>query len=169
MGFGQIYSQLGVKEFYTAIGKDYQNPHEEDIQSLLAPLIVPEKTYLDLGCGNGVASLAIIAHGGLVTGCDPYLSQVYQQNTSRECLTLSFEDIAQGKLTQQFDSVVCSYSLHLLPSSFLPQFLYQLSLITKELIILTPHKRPEINQYFKEIRREKLNKTTLKVYSSSEG
>src|SRR5690606_23918166 len=100
----------------------------------------PGKTYLDLGCGDGVASLAIIQQGGIVTGCDPFLAKEYKKNTGRNCLTLSFEEISQGKLQEPFDSVVCSYSLHLLPESFLPNFLYQLSLITKELIILTPHK-----------------------------
>jgi hypothetical protein len=167
MGFGQSYQNLGVKEFYTQIGQDYVNPHAQDIQTLLRPWIKPRQTYLDLGGGDGLASQVIIQQGGLVTGCDPFLAKLYHQKTGQNCLTLSFEDIAQGKLTTHFDSVVCSYSLHLLSSSFLPQFLYQISQLTKELIILTPHKRPAINWYFTQKYQEKLNKTTIKIYSSS--
>ena len=37
---------------------------------------------------------------------------------------------------------MCSYALHLLEPSRLPQLVYQLSRVAGALLVLTPHKRP---------------------------
>jgi hypothetical protein len=39
---------------------------------------------------------------------------------------------------------VCSYALHLLQPSRLPQLAYTLSQLAPSLLVLTPHKRPDL-------------------------
>ena len=52
---------------------------------------------------------------------------------------------AAGALSgRQYSLVVCSFALHLIKESWLPALLAQLGLISDCLLILTPHKRPEL-------------------------
>lgn len=170
MGFGQDYARLGIKEFYQKVGKDYFNPHEGDIKTLVAHLADPTLSYLDLGCGSGVVSEALLESGcSQITGCDPFLSAVYTNKLNLPCLDYSFEEIASGKLTTSFDVIICSYAMHLVPESYLPSLLYQLSTICQKLIILTPHKRPAINHFWQLTNEFTLNKTKLKTYQLNKG
>ena len=58
---------------------------------------------------------------------------------------LSFEQIAGGAVAGRgYDTIVCSFALHLAPLSRLPALAIQLSLLAGTLLVLTPHKRPEI-------------------------
>lgn len=96
--------------------------------------------------------------------------EAYKERTSYPCANLSFEDIAEGNLPtisiniangslqeitvpepneteNQYliDTVVCSFALHLVKSpSGLFSLLWQLSLRSRWLVILAPHKRPEV-------------------------
>jgi hypothetical protein len=96
--------------------------------------------------------------------------EAYKERTSYPCANLSFEDIAEGNLPtisiniasgslqeitvpepneteNQYliDTVVCSFALHLVESpSGLFSLLWQLSLRARWLVILAPHKRPEV-------------------------
>ena len=81
-----------------------------------------------------------------IKGLDPYMFEQYEQQTSKECLILSFKDIVQGKLKESFDLVIASFSLHLVPISMLNTLLFQLQ--TKELIVITPNKKPNITSIF---------------------
>lgn len=167
MGFGQQYQQKGIKGFYQNIGEQYLNPHDQDIRNLILKIANPNLSYLDLACGTGIVSLTLKENGVTdIFGIDPFLFDQYTQKTGLPCTNETFEEIANKGLSGSFDVVIISYALHLLPESFLPQFLYQLSLKTKQLVILTPHKRPKISHYFNEIEVFKQNKTTMKIYKN---
>ena len=80
-----------------------------------------------------------------VEGLDPYTGAAYQARTGQPAEALSFEAIAGGALDgRRYSLVVCSYALHLLAPSRLPRLVYQLSLISSVLLVLTPHKRPHL-------------------------
>ena len=55
---------------------------------------------------------------------------------------------ANGKLEEKFDVIFCSFALHLAEDSLLPNILYNLSQISNNLVILTPHKKPDIKLYY---------------------
>jgi len=103
-----------------------------------------------------------------VIAADPFTSVAYADRTSLTCASLSFRDIADGALpplqttTYQspdsnagdtlldptnivIDMVICSFALHLVNNpSELFALLWELSTKTRWLIILAPHKKPEI-------------------------
>jgi hypothetical protein len=165
MGFGQEYQRQGIKEFYNSIGMNYNNPHNEDIIKLIKSVYDPNLRYLDLASGDGIISQTLIDLGCCrIEGCEPYLNEAYINKTKLNCLNYSFEDIANGKLKKTYDVIICSYAMHLVSISYLPNLLYQLSLISEKLIILTPHKRPEINHFWKLSSFQNSGKTKMKIY-----
>ena len=104
-----------------------------------------------------------------------YTATAYQDRTSLTCATLSFMDISEGALpplvstktssvaqhlkSQEPESsdeahppqfviemVICSFALHLVEStSLLFSLLWELSLKTRWLVVLAPHKKPEVS------------------------
>jgi 2-polyprenyl-3-methyl-5-hydroxy-6-metoxy-1,4-benzoquinol methylase len=165
MGFGQEYQKSGVKTFYSKIGKDYYNPHENDVKTLIKSIYNPNHSYLDLAAGDGIVSQALIQLGcERVEGCDPFLYDLFKQNTNLNCLKYSFEDIAKGQLQKKYDVVICSYAMHLVDPSYLHNLLYYLSTISETMVILTPHKRPYINNFWELDKSFTLGKTKMKIY-----
>jgi len=99
-----------------------------------------------------------------ILSTDPYTCQAYEERTLLPCHPLSFRDISLGQLPAPFDReyvdsaqegsseatlrmlemVVCSFALHLIESSELFALLWELSSKARWLIILAPHKKPEI-------------------------
>lgn len=166
------YEKLGVEGYYKKHSLDYSNPHFNDIEYLLKlndVQIEIGKTVLDLCCGSGEVTRIL---GSIkffnVIGIDPYTAQAYRNNCKTTCLEYNFKDIACGALKNyKFDTIICSFALHLCEESMLNIVLYQLSLIAETLIIITPHKRPVIKSYWKEIKAIKHNKVTLKIYKRS--
>ena len=78
-------------------------------------------------------------------GTDPYTSNAFQERTGSECLSFSFKDIETGCFGDQtFDMIVSSFALHLLDKSELFGLCSQIAFLSPSLIVLTPHKRPEI-------------------------
>lgn len=161
------YERLGVDNYYKENSDTYKNPHESIIRKLLK-----QKNFkgniLDMCCGSGEVTLAIENKNTSIIGSDKYMYKQYSKNTNNPCLIVSFKDILQGKLNgYKFDSIICSFALHLCELSMLPMVLYQLSLITPELIILTPHKRPLINEDFWYLESEiKKDKVRMRTYYS---
>lgn len=142
------YSELGVDNYYLLHKDDYCNPHFDVIREML----LREKitgNVLDLCCGSGEVSKVL--KGCFIIGSDPYTYNLYKKNTGYSCYSFSFLDIAQGKLSSEniyFDYIICSFALHLCPVSLLPMVLYELSRVSEKLIILSPHKRPYIKEYW---------------------
>ncbi len=146
------YEQLGAQAFYEQHGADYRNPHEAAIGAVLRA-VMPQwrlklTRVLDLACGSGEATLVLHALGaGPIDGVDPYTGAAYLARTGQAAAALSFEQIAEGALSgRSYSLVVCSFALHLLPVSRLPALLFRLAELAPHLLILTPHKRPEIKR-----------------------
>ncbi|MBL7816762.1 MAG: hypothetical protein JNL70_17205 [Saprospiraceae bacterium] len=146
------YADLGVENYYQQYGNAYENPHFPYIQQILEKnrhRIDYSKT-LDLACGGGEVTLILRGIGfGNSMGCDPFTFELFEKNTGIECLKLSFEDIIKGQLAilnQHFSSIISSFAMHLCPKKQLYALVSQLFMWTKNVVIITPHKRPELEK-----------------------
>jgi SAM-dependent methyltransferase len=146
------YEKHGVSGFYEQFGDDYRNPHEAAIHlALRAGLTrwpVDLSCILDLACGSGEITLALQELGCTnIEGIDPYTAEAYRARIGKQAESFTFEQIAEGALEgRRYSLIVCSYALHLLPGSRLPVLAYQLQRLTPALILLTPHKRPQLRE-----------------------
>src|SRR5262249_32011629 len=128
----------------------YRNPHEDVIREVVHEAVTrwqPDLSHvLDLACGSGEITLALRAMGGTaVDGIDPYTAQAYLERTGQSAETFTFEQIAAGALADRaYRLIMCSFALHLVDLSRLPTLAYQLSLNAPTLIVITPHKRPQL-------------------------
>jgi SAM-dependent methyltransferase len=147
------YEQHGVAGYYQAYGAAYRNPHEQAVRQALGAAVArwqPSLSdVLDLACGSGEATLALRDAGqagaARVTGIDPYTAAAYRERTGQPAETFTFEAIAAGALAgRRYSLIVCSYALHLLEPSRLPGLAYTLSRLAPALLVLTPHKRPDL-------------------------
>ena len=144
------YERHGAEAYYREHAADYVNPHEPEVAHALG---LAKSTWgldlsrvLDLACGGGEATLALRELGaGHIDGCDPYLFDLYERRTGTPAERFSFADVAAGALAgRAYSLVVCSFALHLAEPSRLPALCYQLSLASQVMLVLTPHKRPEL-------------------------
>jgi hypothetical protein len=147
----QRYATLGARKYYETSGGAYRNPHEAAVRKALQCAVrrwpLDLESVLDLACGSGEVTLTLAASGcRRIEGIDPYTHQAYRQRTGRVAETFTFEQIADGCLAgRRYSLIICSYALHLLSPSRLPGVLVQLALIAPSLLVITPHKRPEIS------------------------
>jgi hypothetical protein len=79
-----------------------------------------------------------------IYGVDPYFQDIYQKKTKKECHKKNFKEVVLSSDLKECDIIICSFALHLCEKSLLPQLLFKLSQIGKELVIITPHKNPVI-------------------------
>jgi hypothetical protein len=101
-------------------------------------------------------------------GTDPFTFKLYEKNTGCPCLPLSFDDIVKGKLTfyqnfegdiqkikyktrqathsvfKPFSSIISSFAMHLCDEKQLYPLVNQLFTYSENIIIITPHKRPAL-------------------------
>lgn len=127
------YDLYGVDSVYN--GNDpYINPHMSDILSLIKTLNLSGKTILDMCCGNGEVTNELKLNNTVV-GSDPYMKQIYENNTSCNCFEYSFSDISK-KFEHKFDYIICSYALHLCDDSYMSNLLYNLN--CSRFIIVSP-------------------------------
>ena len=144
------YVRYGAQGYYEQFGAQYRNPHElavrQAIHAAAAGWGLDLARVLDLACGSGEATLALRElDAAAIDGLDPYTGAAYQARTGQAAEALTFEAIAAGALDgRRYSLVVCSYALHLLEPSRLPRLLYQLSRVAGSLLVLTPHKRPQL-------------------------
>lgn len=160
------YEELGVTDFYKENANTYTNPHEPLIKDLLTEFIFDfnkDLKILDLCAGSGEITRILKSLGfNNISGLDPFTFDLYKQKTSCNCFTFDFKDLSIGKLSESFDLVICSFALHLAPESMLPNILYNLN--TNHLLILSPHKRPNIKDFFSLETSLYKNKIHLKYY-----
>jgi len=163
------YSKYGIKNFYQFNKENYKNPHINSINKSLKWIIskIDIKKYLDLSCGNGEVTDFLIKNGyNKSTGCDPYFMDIFIKNFDKKCYNFSFEEISKKGLPESFDTIICSYALHICPKSFFNTLLYQLSIKCKYLVIISPSKYPIINDYFELINQNIIDRTHTKIYKS---
>jgi len=143
----EAYETLGVEGFYKQHGSSYTNPHEASIKEVLDASISfwnPDLTnVLDLACGDGVITRNLKATN--VVGIDPYTNEAYLSKTGKQALTYTFDDISNGAISDhRYSLIICSYALHLVEQSKLRKLEYMLALISKYMLIISPHKNPTI-------------------------
>lgn len=163
------YQELGIEDYYKKHNEDYTNHHYNSIKYLLKEYLKAHnigKDILDLCCGSGEVTRILSEVGEYnIDGLDPYTGPAYKKNTGKDCLIHDFKDIVNGAIeNERYDTVICSFAMHLCEESMLNNLLYQLSRITNKLIILTPHKRPEIKNWFKLEDEILYNKVKLRIY-----
>lgn len=153
MSIHQEYAKYGVDNYYKFYGDTYQNHHYEQITKLLIkniPLIINNKNtkILDLCCGDGLVT-SVLTHLNYnnICGCDPYLDKKYSSSTNKYCYNYNFIDIINGKLDDEFNVVICSFAMHLCDKNNLFCLISQLQYNSnmEKLIIVTPHKNPDLN------------------------
>jgi hypothetical protein len=143
---------LGAPGWYRDHGSTYRNPHDDAVAAMVERSITThpelyEATVLDLAAGSGEVSQVLLTYGFDTLACDPFTTDAFMRRLDRPCEPWSFEDIAHGALVDRtFSAVICSYALHLCEPSWLPVVCAQLALATDHLVIITPHKRPMINE-----------------------
>lgn len=143
------YATHGVEGYYEKAGAEYENPHFPQIHTLLLQNKhrVDYSNAFDFCCGSGEVSRVILELGyKLPRASDPFTQEAYGKNFGQECWNFTFEDIIKDKLEGQFSSVICSFAMHLCPSKQLYPLVYQLFQHTNQLVVITPHKRPELKQ-----------------------
>lgn len=142
MHIREEYQNIGVDGFYKIHGNNYINPHYDKLYDTLFPLkdkwSLKLNNSLDLCCGSGEITRIF----NCIEGCDPYTHNNYTNSVNKPCMRFSFDDIMHGKLDKQYDTIICSYALHLADTNKLPLIIYQLSLICEYLMIISPHKKP---------------------------
>ena len=143
MYFSDKYIKNGVDNFYLNSSR-YKNPHEPIIQKIVRKYCSEYKSVLDLSCGSGEVTLALNLNSCEVEGADPYLGHLYASRTGKICHALSYKEIALHGLDRGYEAVICSFAMHLCPDSWMPQLLWQLSLKSEYLVIISPTKKPQI-------------------------
>ena len=169
------YVDMGVKQYYEQHGGEYINPHEERVRGVLKDILknwdINTSRVLDLACGSGEVTLALRDLGVTdITGVDPYTYAGFEKRTGLPCLPISFEDIANGKLSEEkYSLIICSYALHLAKLELLPVLAIQMSMISEQLLIITPHKRPDIEEKWGWIFKNEvvIERTRARLYTSS--
>ena len=146
----KAYQKYGVKTYYQQFGDRYRNPHEATIVKIFETIHTTCQCdfskVLDLACGSGEVTLALHALGYThIDGIEPYTHNAYFERTGKQAEQYCFEDIETGILSNRvYTTIICSFALHLAVPSRLPTLLYQLSSIAPSLLVLTPHKKPQI-------------------------
>ncbi len=144
------YAEQGVKEYYKTHGAEYQNPHFEQVKQLLQQneYRIDYQNVLDFCCGSGEVSQVIQELGfPLPTASDPFTGDAYFQRFDKTCLPHSFEAVIKGHLSGNFSSIICSFAMHLCPTKALFPLAYQLFQCSPQLVIITPHKRPDLSLF----------------------
>ena len=158
------YAEKGVEEYYKTHADVYENPHFPYIKSLLIQNQhrIDYARVLDFSSGGGEVTLILSEltlsieeinskkKNNRFLGCDPFTFRLYEKNTGYRCLPLSFEDVVKGKMTpsvsEPFSAIICSFGMHLCPEKMLYPLVYQLFMYSKNIIIITPHKRPQLEK-----------------------
>ncbi len=165
------YAEKGVEEYYKTHADVYENPHFPYIKSLLQQNQhrIDYAQVLDFSCGGGEVTLILSEltlsdkdsspkkKDNRFLGCDPFTFKLYEKNTGYRCLPLSFEDVIKSKMTllvasyprndnDPFSAIICSFGMHLCPDKQLYSLVYQLFMYSKNIIIITPHKRPQLEK-----------------------
>ena len=157
-----MYSKYGVSRYYQQHAGSYSNPHAKVIKQGLSRVLnswdLPRTHILDLASGTGLVTDIITKLGCTkITMVDPYLGK-------SPTIRLSFDDLAMGRLHSQFNLTICCFALHLLEVSKLPVFLYSLSIISPKLLVISPHKKPEIRHSYKLVNSIVLDRVYYKYY-----
>lgn len=150
MSIRKKYEDLGVAYYYKNYGHSYENPHEKELQELLRRNAekMPLEKVLDFAAGGGEVTRCLQALGhSSIQGCDPYTYALYEKQTGLPCWRFSFEEVLKKGLPERFSCIIASFALHLCPEEQLYGLAMQLFAAAPQLTVITPHKRPALEQY----------------------
>lgn len=164
------YEKSSPQEYYSNNKNEYYNPHSKKIFKCLDYLIseINIGYFLDLGCGNGIVSEYLLNKSyNNFKGCDPYFKDIYENKFHKDCFDKSFEDISKKGLDDKFDTIICSYALHLCEPTYFNNLLYQLSNSCKKFTVISPSKYPIIsNDYFELDSKSIFDRAHIRIYNS---
>lgn len=145
-----LYDTLGAEEYYRQHANEYANPHEDEVRTLVVHNAerFGKLPILDFSCGGGEVTLALKSAGfENISGSDPFTHKLYTGKTGCPVYTWSFDDVIAGKtLDYHFGAIISSFALHLCPQKALFPLCWNLLQMAPLLVIITPHKRPEIEK-----------------------
>ena len=143
-----LYQEKGVENYYQEEGATYENPHFKEIRTLIIQnkSRIDYRSVLDFCCGNGEVSLVLKELGFDATASDPFTQKAYEVNFNKPCLDYSFKSVIKGELKGQFSAVICSFAMHLCPEKQLYPLVHNLFQHSPLIVIITPHKRPELEK-----------------------
>lgn len=143
----KYYEEKGVEAYYKENGASYQNPHFSQIKSLLVAnqYRIDYNNVLDFCCGSGEVSLILKELGYPNSkASDPYTQDAYIANMGKPCAPWSFNQVVRGELEGEYSAIICSFAMHLCEKEKLYPLVYQLLQHSPMLVILSPHKRPDL-------------------------
>ncbi|KAK4046208.1 hypothetical protein OIV83_006240 [Microbotryomycetes sp. JL201] len=161
------YNQHGVEGYYSIVSESYRNPHYHGLKKVLNTFMdrymEKEKptrlSVLDLAAGSGEATEVLLNwkatrwpkpqppaapdHAGAAHS-EPRPNAAGQLPTPLGT-TLDEEDDVESSQENLFDIVIVSFALHLVESSSeLWALLTMLARRAKWLVVIAPHKKPDI-------------------------
>ncbi len=143
-----LYDEHGAEGYYREHAQDYQNPHFREIQDLIKRNLTRfdcSGPVLDFAAGGGEVTQVLQASGiQNITGCDPFTHALYERQTGRPCLQFSFRDIVKGASFGSYSLIISSFALHLCPLKDLFSLTWNLLQAAPMLVVITPHKRPQL-------------------------
>jgi len=165
------YVELGVDDYYKSNKADYKNPHSERVTKSLDYIIskIDIGYFLDLACGDGIVSEHLKSKGFTnFKGSDPHFFEIYENKFGVECDDSTFQDIANNGFNEKFDTIICSYALHLCPKSYFNNLLYQLAMSCNNFVVISPSKFPIIEEdYFELVDNKVIDRTHVRIYKSN--
>ena len=144
-----LYDEHGAEGYYRAFADTYENPHFPEIKKLLERNMgkFDCSAVLDFAAGGGEVTQVLQGLGMRgITGCDPFTFDLFEKNTCCTCLRLSFMDVIKNGLPGHYSTIFSSFALHLCPVRDLFSLSWQLLEAAPVLVVLTPHKRPELEK-----------------------
>jgi len=143
-----LYEEHGAEGYYTAHANNYENPHFDQISALLEQNFSRfdcSGPVLDFAAGGGEVSQVLRRLGATqLIGCDPFTHALFEKKTGLPCLQLAFKDVIRQGLPGKYSLIVSSFALHLCPPKDLFPLTWQLLQAAPLLVVLSPHKRPEL-------------------------
>ena len=145
-----LYDEHGAEGYYREFSDAYENPHLPEISALIARNFNRfdcSGTVLDFAAGGGEVATALLQLGVKnILGCDPFTFALFERKTGMTCLQLSFKDVIRDGLPGQYTTIISSFALHLCPLKDLFSLCWNLFQTAPVIVIITPHKRPELEK-----------------------
>jgi SAM-dependent methyltransferase len=143
-----LYETHGADGYYRAHADAYENPHFPEIEALIRNnfhRLDCSGPVLDFAGGGGEATRVLQQLGVVqISGCDPYTYNLYEKNTGLPCARHSFKDVIKNGLPGSYTLIISSFALHLCPPKELFPLAWNLLRAAPQLVVVTPHKRPEL-------------------------
>lgn len=145
-----LYDEHGAEGYYQTFADSYENPHLPEIQALIEQNMHRfdlSGTVLDFAAGGGEAAATLQKLGASkLIGCDPFTHALFEKKTGLPCLQLSFKEVIRNGLPGDYSLIISSFAMHLCPLKELFSLSWNLLGKTPLLVIITPHKRPELER-----------------------